>query len=93
MTATGAVYADGRSEPFDAIIAATGFSTGLDTLLEQKASLNEANEPVARSGEAGASPGLYFIGYTHSLRGHLFEANLDSRKLAPNVARYLEQSP
>ena len=93
VTATQAVYANGRSEPFDAIIAATGFSTGLDTLLEQTALLNDANEPATRSGEPGARAGLYFIGYTHSLRGHLFEANLDSRRLALNVARYLEQSP
>jgi hypothetical protein len=32
---------------------------------------------------------LYFIGFTHSLRGHLFEANLASRRLARNVRQYL----
>lgn len=92
LTATQAVYADGRSETFDAIIAATGFTAGLESLLESAAPLNDAGEPATCSGEPTASPGLFFIGYTHSLRGHLFEANLASRKLASNVAAYLEQS-
>jgi hypothetical protein len=34
---------------------------------------------------------MFFMGYTHSLRGHLFEANLASRSLARNVERYLLQ--
>jgi len=89
LTATQAVYADGRSESFDAIIAATGFTTGLDSLLETTVALNDSNEPVDAAGEPTANPGLFFVGYTHSLRGHLFEANRASRKLAVNVAQYL----
>ena len=92
LTATQAVYADGHAEPFDAIIAATGFDTGLDSLLGAAVTLNDAHEPATRSGEPTSNPGLFFIGYTHSLRGHLFEANLASRKLALHVSRYLEQS-
>lgn len=90
LTPTEAVYADGSSESFDAIIAATGFATGLATLIEATAALNDADEPADHSGEPTASPGLFFIGYTHSLRGHLFEAKLDSGRLAANVRRYLE---
>ncbi|MEP6898786.1 MAG: NAD(P)/FAD-dependent oxidoreductase [Rhodanobacter sp.] len=93
LTATEAVFADGRAESFDAIIAATGFGSGLDALIEPSTLLNADGEPVADSGEPTASPGLFFIGYTHSLRGHLFEANLASRRLASNVGRYLEAAP
>jgi len=92
LSATGAVFDDGSTEPFDAIIAATGFSTGLHELLEAKEVLNDSDEPVERSGEPTARPGMFFIGYTHSLRGHLFEANLASRRLARNVERYLQQT-
>jgi putative flavoprotein involved in K+ transport len=92
LTATQAVYADGRSEAFDAIIAATGFTTGLDSLLEGTVVLDDSVEPVNPAGEPTASPGLFFIGYTHSLRGHLHEANRASRKLATNVVRYLERA-
>jgi len=92
LTATGAVFEDGSAEPFDAIIAATGFSTGLNDLLEAKDLLNESDEPVDLSGEPTSLPGIFFMGYTHSLRGHLFEANLASRRLARNVERYLQRT-
>jgi hypothetical protein len=32
---------------------------------------------------------LFFVGFTHSLRGHLFEANRASRRLAAHVKHYL----
>jgi hypothetical protein len=92
LTPTGAAFTDGTSEAFDAIIAATGFTTGLESILDVPdglAVLNDLGEPRGTSGEATARPGLYFVGFTHSLRGHLFEANLASRRLARNVERYL----
>jgi len=92
LTPTQAVYADGRSESFDAVIAATGFTTGLDSLLETTQALNDLNEPADPAGEPTSLPGLYFIGFTHSLRGHMFEANRASRKLAANVVRYLRHA-
>jgi len=92
LTPTNAVFADGGSEPFDAIIAATGFASGLDSLIEAPAVLGAGGEPANPSGEPTASPGLYFIGFTHSLRGHLFEATLAAERLATNVARYLAQT-
>ena len=90
LTATEAVFEDGSAEPFDVIIAATGFSTGLKELLGTPDVLDKSDEPTARSGEASARPGIYFMGYIHSLRGHLFEANRASRRLARNVDRYLK---
>jgi putative flavoprotein involved in K+ transport len=92
LDTTGAVFADGSAEPYDAIIAATGFSTGLNELLETKDVLNDSDEPVDLSGEPTDRPGIFFMGFTHSLRGHLFEANLASRRLARNVERYLERT-
>ena len=89
LTHEGAVFADGASEPFDAIIEATGFGTGLESIVEASGALDEAGEPCGRSGEPTAQAGLYFVGFTHTLRGHLFEANRDSRRLARNVERYL----
>ena len=89
LTQTGAVFADGTNEPFDAIIAATGFTTGLESLVDIPGVLDECGEPRGASGQPTAHPGLYFIGFTHSLRGHLFEANRASRRLARNVRTYL----
>jgi cation diffusion facilitator CzcD-associated flavoprotein CzcO len=90
LTATGVVFAGGASEPFDAIIAATGFTTGLESLLDASGVLDEHGEPLGRSGEPTTHPGLYFNGFVHSLRGHLFEVNLASRRLAGHVEHYLK---
>jgi putative flavoprotein involved in K+ transport len=89
LTETGAVFADATSDHFDAIIAATGFTTGLESLIDAPGAMDAAGEPRGVCGEPTAHPGLYFVGFTHSLRGHLFEANGASRRLARNVARYL----
>jgi putative flavoprotein involved in K+ transport len=88
LTPTGVRYQDGREESFDAVVAATGYASGLADLLAPGA-LDEGGLPLGRSGEPTAHPGLYFVGYTESLRGHLFETNLDSQRLARRVADYL----
>jgi putative flavoprotein involved in K+ transport len=92
LTPEGAVFADGTTGAFDAIIAATGFATGLESMIDLPGVVDESGEPRGRSGEPTAYPGLFFIGFTHSLRGHLFEASRDSRRLARNVDRYLGSS-
>ena len=89
---TGAVFADGSRGEYDAIIAATGFSSGLARFLDAPGVLDAHGDPLAASGEPTEYPGLYFMGFTHTLRGHIFEANRASRRLARNVARYLDKS-
>ncbi|HZT77558.1 MAG TPA: NAD(P)/FAD-dependent oxidoreductase [Vicinamibacterales bacterium] len=90
LTPDGAVFADGRAEPFDAIVAATGFASGLEMLLGDADLLDGDGVPIGVAGAPTARRGLYFVGFTHSLRGHLFEANLASRRLARYVARDLQ---
>lgn len=92
LTATGAVFADGTSDELDVVIAATGFRTGLEELVDAPGVLDESGEPVDPSGQPTARPGLFFTGYVHSLRGHLFEANRTSRRLGQTVAEYLQGS-
>ena len=92
LTTSHAVFADGTSDEFDVIIAATGFTTGLAELIDDPSVLDDAGEPVGLAGEATARPGLFFTGYVHSLRGHLFEANRTSRRLARTVREYLNGS-
>ena len=60
--ATGVVLADRtRLEP-DAVIAATGYSTGLEALVGHLGILDERGVPLIHGGPA-ASPGLRLIGY------------------------------
>ncbi|MFL5483543.1 MAG: flavin-containing monooxygenase [Gemmatimonadaceae bacterium] len=92
LTPAGAVYADGVEESFDSIVAAIGFETGLARLIDGNGVLDDVAEPIAASGEPTSRPGLYFIGFVHSLRGHLFEANRASKRLAGNVFTYLRRA-
>jgi putative flavoprotein involved in K+ transport len=93
FTQKGVKFSDGTEEAFDLVVAATGFSSGLERLLAEPGAgadlLTEDEYPRFSSGEPTTRLGLYFIGFTHSLRGHLFEANRASRLLAKRIAEYL----
>ncbi len=84
LTQGGVVFADGLEEPFDAVVAATGFRTGLERLVDASL-LDERGLPRAAS-----HAGLFFVGYAESPRGALYEANRDSRRVARAIERYLE---
>lgn len=86
---TGVVYDDGHEESLDALIAATGFTTGLDQLLGISGILDAKGFPLYPPGQPTPVPGLFFMGFVETNRGHLYEANIASRKLAKNVVKYL----
>ncbi len=88
FTTTGVVFADGVEQEYEVVVAATGFTTGLDQLLGAPGPLDERGYPHA----GGALAGLYFAGYSETPRGQLFESNRGARGLAAVVDRYLEQA-
>jgi putative flavoprotein involved in K+ transport len=93
LTDRGVEYVDGTQEDVDVVVAATGFSTGLEELLRDVPGIvGEDGQPLARSGERTVAPGLYVIGFDETVRGHLFEARAESKRLARTVARSLRQS-
>jgi NADPH-dependent 2,4-dienoyl-CoA reductase/sulfur reductase-like enzyme len=83
LTEDEVVFADGRQERFDAVIAATGFRSGLSDLLE--AGLRGDNGGIPASLPAG----LHAVGFRESMRGVLFEARRDSIELARVISREL----
>ena len=93
FTSTGVVFEDGQDEAFDTVVTATGFTTGLDQLLEVSAVLDANGSPLCPHGQPTAQPGLFFMGFIETHRGHLYEANLASRRLAPLVQAYLTRHP
>jgi putative flavoprotein involved in K+ transport len=88
---TGVVYADGSREIVDAVVAATGFRTGLDKLLKVANVIDGKGQPLFRSGRPTSAPGLYFVGFDETVRGHLYEINRESRRLAAEVEGYLKR--
>jgi hypothetical protein len=87
----GVGFADGSSGEFDVVVVATGFGSGLQTMLRGVPDVvSEDGQPLARSGQPTAASGLYFIGFDETIRGHLFEARRESKRLARRVARSLK---
>jgi putative flavoprotein involved in K+ transport len=89
LTPAGARYSDGREEAFDAVVAATGFSTALEGLIDLPGALDERGLPRVGADGSAEFPGLYFIGFRESPRGALYESARDARRLREAVSRYL----
>lgn len=86
LTGSGATFADGQNEPFDAVICATGYTTGLPGLVKVPAALDARGMPTG----AGTGIGLFFAGFAESPRGQLFESSRAAKGLAAAITRYLE---
>lgn len=83
FTRTGVVFADGSEAHVDAVVAATGYETGLPTILDVEGVLDPRGYPVSEA----PRPGLYFAGYAESPRGQLYE----SARAAPRLARRIDR--
>jgi putative flavoprotein involved in K+ transport len=88
---TAVIYTDGSREAPDVVIAATGFRTGLEMLLDIPGVIDDSGRPRFQSGQATSVPGLYFAGFDETVRGTLFEINRQSRPLAGEIATHLAQ--
>jgi len=92
LTLDGVEYADGSREEVDVVVAATGFDAGLVEMLREVPGIVGADgQPLARSGKPTAAAGLYVIGFDETVRGHLFEARRESKRLARRIARSLRR--
>lgn len=80
LTERGARFADGREEDFDVVIAATGFTSALEELVDAPGVVDEQGQPRANA------EGLYFVGFVESARGALFESNRAARRVARELA-------
>ena len=80
------LLADGSAIAAQAVIAATGYRRGLERMVGHLGVLDAAGLPTVHGGPP-AAPGLFFLGYTISLRGMLRDIAADARRLAPAVAR------
>lgn len=93
LRAGGAVFSDGSEGDFDAVVAATGFGTGLEDLVHLPGLLDERGLPCDGSGRPTRSPGLFFAGFTETVRGQLYEANREAGRLAGAVDAFLARAP
>lgn len=92
FTPEGVVFADGRAEPFDAVILATGFRPDLRRLLPDEPGLFDGRGMPLVTGRSTAAPGLYFCGQRTSPTGQLREIGIEARRIAA-LAAALPQMP
>jgi putative flavoprotein involved in K+ transport len=82
-----AVLADGSRVETDAVVAATGFRTGLEPLVGHLGVLDEHGQPRVRDVEEPAGlPGLHFVGYEVTLGGTFRLVGREAKQLARTVA-------
>ena len=79
-------FADGTREQFDAVVLATGFTTGLATMLPDHASLLDAHGRPRACGSETAMPGLYFCGYDLSSTGMLRQIGIEAMAIGRDIA-------
>lgn len=78
-----AVLADGARIEVDAVIAATGFRTGLEPLVGHLGVLNERGAPLVHAGqEHPQALGLHFVGYQVTLGGTFRLVGIEAKQLA-----------
>jgi cation diffusion facilitator CzcD-associated flavoprotein CzcO len=88
---TGVQLADGaRIEP-DALICATGYQRGLESLIGHLEVLDESGKPAA-VGTEPAAPGLRFVGYVPRPGGLGYMAK-EAKRVAKAIARELRDRP
>ena len=88
--ARSVTFDDGKSEPFDAAILATGFKPDLRALLpDAKGVLDTQGRPLV-SDRPTAEPGLYFVGATASPTGQLREIAIGAVRVAHAAARQMQ---
>jgi putative flavoprotein involved in K+ transport len=85
----GVVAADGSRTPADAVIAATGYGTGLGPLVGHLGAVDGLGHPVQYGAgyRRWAGQGLHFVGYSSPLTGHLREVGILARRAARRIAR------
>ena len=84
-TETGAVFADGSTDEFDAAVLATGYRPAVEEIVAVPGVLDDEGYPLDWKG--GAHPGLFFVGYHQPPTGLLREIAIQAEAVASAIAR------
>ena len=79
---------DGRTVHPDAVICATGYRPGLESLVGHLDVLNERGKPRFFADQASSDhPGLWFFGFNTPIYGPIYSRNHEAPPLAEKIAR------
>jgi cation diffusion facilitator CzcD-associated flavoprotein CzcO len=85
LAAEGVLLADGSVLRPDAVIAATGYTTGLAPIVGHLGMLDDRGRPRVNGGPA-AAPGLRFSGYTPNINNLYHEGHRTAEEIARELA-------
>jgi cation diffusion facilitator CzcD-associated flavoprotein CzcO len=92
FTPDGVVFGDGRAEPFDAVILATGFRPDLRRLIPDVPDVFDQHGMPLLTGQVTAAPGLYFCGQITVPTGQLREIAIEAQRIAGSVKAYVART-
>ena len=79
-------FADGTRERFDAVVLATGFTTGLAAMLPDHMSVLDSRGRPRGCGREAKVAGLYFCGFDLSSTGMLRQIGIDALAIGRDIA-------
>ena len=86
------ILSDGTRVRPDVVIAATGYRTGLESLVGHLGVLDDCGWPIISGDHAHpATPSLYFMGFKYQPTGALRAHGIDAPKLARKIAKDLRR--
>lgn len=83
----GVRFADGTTEPYDAVILATGYRPNVCTFLESVDGAMDASGQPTTSGREAHLRGLYFCGFYVSPTGMLREIGIEAKRIADDISK------
>ena len=89
FTGDGVAFAGSASEPFDAVILATGFRPDLRALLPDMAAVFDAHGLPLITGRATSEAGLFFCGQRVVPTGQLREIGIEATRIARLAGEYV----
>lgn len=82
ILAFGVRFAGGQMQPFDSIIFATGYTSGLSKLIEGFDAISDSRGRPHRFGQESGIAGLYFVGFRNPPTGALREIAIEATRVA-----------
>ncbi len=78
-------FANGRTEPFEAIVLATGYRPGLDRFIDRVEQVTDERGRPHGFGLKTAVPGLFFVGFRNPPTGALREISIEALRVAAAI--------
>jgi putative flavoprotein involved in K+ transport len=85
LDGTDAVLSDGTRLQPDTLLAATGYRTGLQTMVGHLGILDERGLPQLPRHRTSPVPGMYFIGFHAAIEGNLRQHPIEAGRIARDI--------